>query len=198
MVARHKRASSQAAVELILGLQPRLHVKEGADKGLPDTLIIGVNAKLVFDQPRRGRRRIRMTHLVFGGSVCAELVLYELLCLGLPVQTTLLLLILLRHVHLDELGDEMTVSTMTIGDSSEPIILDATRFHQVSSDSFAIGCDAGDKDRVLIDLRRASATHVSGHREAAILAYDEVSGSASRLIGNAWAAVLWHSSIAAT
>ena len=139
-----------------------------------------------------------MTSLVFSGSVRAELVLYKLLCLGLPIQTTLLLLILLWHVHLDELGDEVTVSTMAIGDCCEPIIPDATRFHQVSSDSFAIGCDPGDKDRVLIDLRRASATHVTGHREAAVLAYDEVSGPAGRLIGNAWAAVLWHTSIAAT
>ena len=52
MVACNKSAACETTIELILLLKPRLHVKECAHEGLPDTLVICVGAELVFKEPR--------------------------------------------------------------------------------------------------------------------------------------------------
>lgn len=163
IIACNESASSEVTVELILCLELRLHIKESVDHSFSYALVIRLYAKLVFDEPRRDMPRSRMTHLIFRGTCSTHVIGDQLFCFGLPVKSALFLLVLFGHVHRDILRNEMSIGSMAVSDSAEPITLQNAVFHLLSNQCLAFSIDLRDKDRVLVDFRRASASHVAGH-----------------------------------
>lgn len=80
----------------------------------------------------------------------------------LSIVLFLLNFILLRHVCLDELGDEVTILSVTVSNGAEPIDFVRTLLKLILvGDCFAIRHDLGDKDYVLVDLSAGSPSNVS-------------------------------------
>jgi len=89
-------------------------------------------------------------------------ILDKILCLLLSIDSLFVLLILLRHVCLDKLRDEVTVGAVAIGNCTEPVDLIGSLLKSFfSRKSSAICRDLGDKDGVLVNLGSACTANIS-------------------------------------
>lgn len=103
----------------------------------------------------------------------------------------------------DELGDAVSVGAVTVGHSAKPVRLQRSLLHLfLRRQRLPIGGHLRDKDRVLVDLRRACSTYVSSCGGQAVLLYNETAGGGlvhvrvpillHKVAGSIWDALRWN------